>query len=462
MEQTLGTAERPVRVAIIGAGPSAFYAAEALLQQKEVVVSVDMFDRKPTPFGLVRDGVAPDHQKIKSVTRVYDKTAAHPQFRFFGHVTFGQDITHEEIHTYYDQVIYAVGAQSDRKMGIPGEDFEGSYPATEFVAWYNGHPHYNHLDFDLSQENVAVIGQGNVAIDVTRILSKSPEELAITDIADHALEKLRNSKVKTIYVIGRRGPAQAAFTNVELKELGELQVTDLVIDPAELELDPASEASLASNRVAAKNVDIMRHNAAEAKSGKPRKIMIRFLRSPVELIGENGKVTAIKLQKNVLQGEGGDIRAVGVEEYETLPVGLVFRSIGYRGVPLPNVPFDERKGTIPNKLGRVTTTAGEHVLGEYVVGWAKRGPSGIIGTNKPDSLETVKQMVADVTSGLINSATKRDPAAIDALLQERGVRYVTFTDWQKLDGIETQRGQAQGRPRIKFTNIEEMLRACDK
>jgi ferredoxin--NADP+ reductase len=460
VEQSLGSAERPVRVAIIGAGPSAFYAAEGLLQNKTLNISVDMYDRKPTPFGLVRDGVAPDHQKIKSVTRVYDKTAAHPRFRFFGNVTFGRDLSLDDLKSYYDQIIFAVGAQSDRRMGVPGEDLEGSYPATVFVAWYNGHIDYSHLDFDLSQESVAIIGQGNVAIDVTRILAKSPEELAITDIADHALERLRSSKVKTIYVIGRRGPAQAAFTNVELRELGELDVTELIVDPAELELDPASEASLANDRVASKNLETLRENAAKERTNKERQIVIRFLRSPVEVIGESGKVTGIKLQKNVLkQNEDGSIAAVGTDEYETLPVGLIFRSIGYKGAPLEGVPYDDRKGTIPNTLGRIINE-GEPVVGQYVVGWAKRGPSGIIGTNKPDSLETVKQMVADIEAGVIAPASA-DADQIEALLQERNVRYVTFSDWKRLDETETSRGLPQGRPRVKFTKVKDMLDHLD-
>jgi NADPH-dependent glutamate synthase beta chain and related oxidoreductases len=460
VEQTLGSAERPVRVAIIGAGPSAFYAADGLLQNKTVHFAVDMFDRKPTPFGLVRDGVAPDHQKIKSVTRVYDKTASHPRYRFFGNVTFGRDITLDDLKKYYDQIIFAVGAQSDRRMGVPGEDLEGSYPATVFVAWYNGHIDYSHLDFDLSQESVAIIGQGNVAIDVTRILAKSPEELAVTDIADHALERLRHSKIKKIYVIGRRGPAQAAFTNVELRELGELDVAELIVNPAELELDPASEASLANDRVAAKNVEILRENATKERANKERQIEIRFLRSPVEVIGENGKVTAIKLQKNILQQkEDGSIVAVGTDEYEILPVGLVFRSIGYKGAPLEGVPYDDRKGTIPNTLGRIINN-GEPVVGQYVVGWAKRGPSGIIGTNKPDSLETVKQMVADLEAGVITPASA-DACQIEELLKERNVRYVSFAEWKRLDEVETSRGQAQGRPRVKFTKVKDMLDHLD-
>ena len=458
MEET-----RPLRVAIIGAGPAAFYAADALLQNRAAPVSVDMYDRKPTPFGLVRDGVAPDHQKIKSVTRIYDKIASMPTFRFFGNVHFGTDLGHDDIRAHYDAVIYAVGAQSDRRMGIPGEDLHGSYPATIFVGWYNGHPDYPDLEFDLSQENVAIIGQGNVAIDVARILAKTPAELADTDIADHALEMLRDSKVKNIYVIGRRGPAQAAFSNPEIKELGELADAELVVDPAELELDPLSQATLSGDKTATRNLETLRQHAHPPSGAKTRRIYVRFLLSPAELIGEDGRVTAIKLQRNRLEDDGrGGVKAVGTGEYETLPAGLVFRSIGYKGVALPGVPHDERSGTIPNDRGRVLDPAtGQPLTGEYVVGWAKRGPSGIIGTNKPDSVETVKMLLEDAPMLLRAHPDRAAPEEIEALLRERCPRFVTYGDWGLLDKIETTRGMEQGRPRVKFTNVGHMLDAIE-
>jgi ferredoxin--NADP+ reductase len=454
---------RPLRVAIIGAGPAAFYAADALLQNGATTVSVDMFDRKLTPFGLVRDGVAPDHQKIKSVTRIYDKIASLPNYRFFGNVHFGNDICHDDIRAYYDAVIYAVGAQSDRRMGVPGEDLHGSYPATIFVGWYNGHPDYPELEFDLSQENVAIIGQGNVAIDVARILAKTPEELATTDIADHALEKLRQSKVKNIYVIGRRGPAQAAFTNPEIKELGELDGAELVVDPAELELDPLSQAALPGDKTAVRNLETLRRHAHPPTGDKPRRIYVRFLLSPAELLGEDGRVVAIKLQRNRLEDDGrGGVRAVGTGEYETLPAGLVFRSIGYKGVALPGVPHDERSGTIPNERGRVLDPAtGGPLAGEYVVGWAKRGPSGIIGTNKPDSVETVKMLLEDAPNLARADDERAAPEAIEALLRARCPRFVSYGDWGLLDKIETRKGMQQGRPRVKFTNVGHMLDAIE-
>jgi ferredoxin--NADP+ reductase len=392
----LGTSENPLRVAIIGSGPSGFYAAEYLQKQKDLVVEIDMYDRLPTPFGLVRGGVAPDHLKIKSVTRVYDKIASKDNFRFFGNVEFGKHITRADLQKHYHAVVYAVGSSSDKKLGIPGEDLQGSWPATEFVGWYNGHPDYRHFEFDLENvKRVAVIGIGNVAMDVTRILARSQEELQDTDIADYALEKLKDSAVEEIYVFGRRGPAQAAFTNKEIKELGEMQEADIVVAPEELELDEHSLAYLASPEVDkkdTKNVEILREFTTRDSTGKPKRIIMRFLASPIELIGEE-HVEAIKIVKNELYvNERGTIRPRATENTETIPVDLVFRSVGYRGVPLPDVPFYDRWGTIPNEKGRILTEheTGEQVIGDYVAGWIKRGPSGIIGTNRPDSVETVE------------------------------------------------------------------------
>ncbi len=378
----------PLRIAIIGSGPSGFYAAEHLQKQTDLDVSIDMFDRLPTPYGLVRGGVAPDHPKIKSVTKVYDRIAQKPSFHFYGNVEFGSDITLDDLKQYYHAVIFAVGAQSDRHLNIPGENLPGSHPATEFVAWYNAHPDFRDFKFDLTQESVAVIGVGNVAMDVVRILSRTPEELYETDIADYALEELRHSHVKTVYVLGRRGPVQAAFTNPEIKELGEMADADIVVSPEEVELDDLSKAFLESpkaDRTAIRNVEILKNYAAQPSQGKSRKIVMRFLVSPVEIIGTD-KVEAIKIVKNELyENDRGVLRPRPTDQYETIPVGLVFRSVGYHGTPLPDVPFYEKWGTIPNEKGRVQTTLdGEQVPGLYAVGWIKRGPSGIIGTNKPE------------------------------------------------------------------------------
>jgi ferredoxin/flavodoxin---NADP+ reductase len=456
MNQSIGTGTRPLRVAIIGAGPSAFYAADALFKQRNLACRIDMFNRLPTPFGLVRDGVAPDHDSIKAVTRMYDRIASNPSFRYFGNVTFGVDVTHDDLRPLYDQIIYAVGAQSDRKMGVPGEELAGSEPATAFVGWYNGHPDCAELPFDLSQERVAIVGNGNVAMDVARILVRSTEELASTDIADHALRRLRESKVREVIVLGRRGPAQASFTHPELKELEELADVDLVVKPEEVAPHEADEAALADKTVA-KNVASLRRRAEETEHTRSRRITMRFLVSPVEILGEDGRVKAIKIEKNKLvTGSDGTVRAQGTGEFEVLPVGMVFRSIGYRGVALPGVPFDERSGTIPNEAGRVTLE-GERITGEYVVGWAKRGPTGVIGTNKPDSAATVASMMEDIPLLPLGEDEARDPRAIERLLESRGCDYVTYDEWGLLDRAEIDRGAPQSRPRVKFIKVEEML-----
>lgn len=451
----------PLRVAIIGSGPSGFYAAEALQKQKDLTVEIDMFDRLPTPFGLVRGGVAPDHQKIKSVTKVYDKIAANANFRFYGNVEFGHHLTIDDLRNHYHAIIFATGAQTDKRLEIPGEDLAGSHPATEFVAWYNAHPDFRDYEFDLSAEAVAVIGVGNVAMDVTRILARTQHELNSTDIADYAQEALKHSRIKTIYVLGRRGPAQAAFTNPEIKELGEMEGADIIVAADEVVIDPYSMDYLQNeaDTAAQKNVDILTTYSLRTPEGKPKQIIMRFLVSPVEIIGTE-KVEAIKIVKNELyKTERGEVRPRATDQYETLPVGLVFRSVGYQGVPLPGVPFYEKWGIIPNDKGRVLTEhgGGERVTGEYVVGWIKRGPSGIIGTNKPDSVETVNMLLEDLQAGALNMPNMPERAALEALLVERQPEYVSFSGWQAIDAAETARGAEQGRPRVKFSRVEEML-----
>lgn len=459
MEQRLGTEARPLRVVIVGAGPAGFYTAEALLKQRDLVCRIDFINRFPTPFGLVREGVAPDHQSIKSVTRIYDRIASDPRVRYFGNVTFGVDLCHEDLKPLYDQIVYAVGAQSDRRMGIPGEDLKGSFPATAFVGWYNGHPDYRDLDFDLSQERVIVVGNGNVAMDVTRILATDPDELAKTDIADYALAKLRESKVREVVMLGRRGPAQAAFTNAELKEFGELPGVKVIVAPADLELDASSAASLADDKIATKNVEILQDYAGRTGWTGDRAIRMRFLVSPVEIIGEDGHVAAVRIERNrLVMDDNGGLRAKGTGAFETIRAGMVLRSVGYRGVPLPGVPFDEASYTITNIAGRVVhSTSGDAISGEYAVGWAKRGPSGVIGTNKPDAVSTVAAMIEDLPALPGIPDENRDPDKIVELLKQRKPDYVTFQEWKVLDAFETARGAEQGRPRVKVTSVPEML-----
>jgi ferredoxin/flavodoxin---NADP+ reductase len=443
----------PLRVLVVGAGPSGFYTAESLLKDLQDV-SVDLIDRLPTPYGLVRYGVAPDHQKIKSVTKMYEKTSQDPRLRFLGNVNFGSDLTHTEAKKHYHAIVYTVGASADRNLGIPGENLLGSMSATEFVAWYNGHPDYCERIQNLNAQHVAVVGVGNVAVDVTRILAKSVDELKTTDIADHALEVLKDSKVTDIYMLGRRGPAQAKFTTKELRELGELHNADIIVNAGEVEVDAKSLESIKDDPGMKKNVEILQEFAKKPLEGKPRRVHLRFLVSPIELLGETS-VTQMRLEKNRLDE---NLNAVGTGEFETLPIEMVFRSVGYKGVALPDVPFDAKRGVIPNNAGRVLDApAGNPVPGEYVAGWIKRGPSGVVGTNKADAHDTIKILVAEQANLPKIDAENAKPEAVDKLLESKGVRFISFKHWQALDAHELQLGVAQGRPRVKVTNIAKML-----
>jgi ferredoxin/flavodoxin---NADP+ reductase len=464
------TDDTPIRIAVIGSGPAGFYAAGHLLKDSTERIEVDMIERLPTPWGLVRSGVAPDHPKIKSVTRIYEKTAAHPRFRYFGNVTFGEHISREELLAAYHAVVYATGSPSDRPLGIPGEELPGSHAATEFVGWYNGHPDHTDLEVDLlSAERAVVIGNGNVALDVARMLVLAPSELAPTDTADHALEVLADSAVREVVVVGRRGPAQAAFTNPELLELGELTDADVHVDSAELERalavhDAAAEEDVTSRR----NVEILRGYSERKPHGHDKRIVLRFLLSPTELVADdNGHLAKVQLVRNELvAGDDGRLRAHATEHTETITAGLAFRAIGYRGLPLPGVPFDERGAVILNEGGRVLDPdSREPLRGEYVVGWIKRGPSGVIGTNKKDAQETVDAMLADLALSNGAAPTRHvpeepDAASIERLLNERQPDVVTYSGWESIDRHERALGEAVGRPRVKLTRIEEMLRVA--
>jgi ferredoxin--NADP+ reductase len=456
----IGTEETPLRVAIVGAGPSGFYAAEHILKDGDLHAQVDLFDRLPTPFGLVRGGVAPDHPKIKSVIRVYEKTAAREGFRFFGNVKVGHDIEVEDLERLYHAIVFTVGCETDRQLGIPGEELAGSHAATAFVGWYNAHPDYADDEFDLACERAVVIGNGNVAMDVARMLALTDHELRQTDTADHAIEQLDRSQIREIVVLGRRGPVQAAFTNPEIRELGEMEDADVIVDPADVELDAASAAYLESDeadKTTRVNVETLREFSQRTPEGKQKRIVLRFLASPVEIQGD-GKVEKIVVGRNELVEEGGSLRARDSGEREELECGLILRSVGYTGIPIEGVPFDEKRGLILNEGGRVLDShdAGQKV-GHYTAGWIKRGPSGVIGTNKKDALETVQHLLADVESQALLGPENPDPAAVEALLAERNVRYVSFEDWQAIDQAEVGRGEPHGRPRVKFVRVEEML-----
>jgi ferredoxin--NADP+ reductase len=451
---------RPLRVAVVGSGPAAFYAAGHLLASEGPPAEVDMIERLPTPWGLVRLGVAPDHPNLKTVSRAFEKIAARPGFRFLGNVEVGRDLSHEELAAGYDAVLYAVGSQTDRRLGIPGEDLPGSWAATELVAWYNGHPDFQRLSFDLANvERAVVVGNGNVALDVARMLALTREELAPTDATDQAIEAILASGIREIVVLGRRGPVQAAWTSTELGEMGELAGADIVVDPDELVLEPASEAELAaSSNLVQRNVEILRGFAAREPEGKPRSVRLRFRVSPVAILGRE-KVEGVEILRNVLEADaGGRVRAVATDEREVIPCGIVFRSVGYRGVSLPGVPFDERSGTIPNAAGRVLDESGEPIPGLYAAGWIKRGPTGVIGTNKKDAVESVDLLLEDARAALLP-----EPAAgptLDELLAERGVDVVMYAGWEAIDTLERSRGEEHGRPRVKLCTWDELLAAA--
>jgi ferredoxin/flavodoxin---NADP+ reductase len=448
---------RTLRAAVVGSGPAAFYATGALLASEDPPVEVDMIERLPTPWGLVRLGVAPDHPQLKTVSRAFEKIAARPGFRFLGNVEVGRDVTHEELRDLYDAVIYAVGSQTDRRLGIPGEDLPGSWAATELVAWYNGHPDFQDLQFDLSGERAIVIGNGNVALDVARMLALTREELSPTDTTDAAIEAIVSSGIREIVVLGRRGPVQAAWTSTELGEMGDLAGADVLLDPAELELDPASEAELeAGSNIVQRNFEILREFATHEPTGKPCVVRLRFRVSPVALLGEE-RVEAVEIVRNRLEpDERGRVRAVTTGEREVIPCGVVFRSVGYHGVGVPGAPFDERAGTMPNAGGRVLGDDGTPIPGLYCAGWIKRGPTGVIGTNKKDATETVELLLEDARAGQL---PERSGATIDDLLSERGVEVVMYAGWEAIDVTEKARGEPQGRPRVKLSTWEELLSA---
>jgi ferredoxin/flavodoxin---NADP+ reductase len=454
--------DSPLRVAIIGAGPSGFYAAGQLLAVAEPQFAVDLYDRLPTPYGLVRSGVAPDHPKIKSVTRAYDKTTEHERFRFFGHVELGGDISRAQLLEHYHVLLYTLGTSIDKRLGIPGEDLRGSHAATEFVAWYNGHPDHCGLEVDLQAKQAVVVGAGNVAIDVARMLALAPAELEITDTADHAMDVLRASGIEEITILARRGPLQAAWTNPELLEMGELERADLEVVRGELD-DLSAVALQEADKTRRRNVEIMRDYAARPNTGKPITVHFRFLASPVELLGdENGHVRAVRIENNaIVARDDGSLAARGTGTFEEIPAQLVFRSIGYTGQPVGDVQFDERRGLIRNDGGRVTDAEGRQQTGEYASGWIKRGPSGVIGTNKKDSQDTVAKILEDAAAGRLNQPVSDD---IEGMIETHCEHAVTWEGWQAINAIETAAGEASapGRPRVKLTEWAALREAAQQ
>ncbi len=451
----VGSAGRPLRVAVVGAGPAGFYTLGHLFRCPDLHLEVDLFERLPAPFGLVRYGVAPDHPKDKSVARVFERIAGDARLRFFGNVEYGRDLVLDDLQAHYHQVVFATGAQQERALDVPGESLTGSHSAAAFVAWYNGHPDYAQCRFDLGVRDVAVVGAGNVALDVARLLCRTPAELEQTDIAAHALEALRQSRVRNVYLLARRGPAQAAFTPREIRELGELPGAQVSALREDLLLDPAVPGDADSD--AARNVACVQGYANAAPRGDGRRVTLRFFVSPTALLGSAGKVTGVRLARNAPRvNPDGSVQVTSTDAQETLPAGLVFRAVGYRGEPLAGVPFDRQRGTIENQRGRVTD-AGKVLAGLYTAGWIKRGPSGVIGTNKTCARDTVECMLEDLSLARHLQPASPDPRAMDDLIAARVAGVVRYSDWRAIDAAEVRAGEAVGRPRVKFTDVAAML-----
>jgi len=448
MSGTSGTARR---AAIVGSGPAGFYAADSLLKAG---LTVDLYERLPAPFGLVRYGVAPDHQTIKRVTAAFERTAKLPGFRLRAHVEVGRDLALEELRRAYHAVVLAYGASSDRRLGVPGEDLRGSHAATAFVAWYNGHPEHAGDHYDLDSERAVVVGVGNVALDVARVLVRPAVELAGTDISEAALAALRESRIREVVLLGRRGPSEAAFDQGELADIVALPGVEVVVEGA-VNFDVPDGAEPAVR----KNVEYLATLPRVPSATAERRIRLRFLASPVELLAAGERVRALIYEENELVHSEGRSSARGTGRKHELVTGLVVRSIGYQGLPLPGAPFDAKRGIVPNVLGRVLTPDATPVPGLYVTGWIRRGPTGLIGTNKACAKETVEQVLADLE---LLPAPTHEPAALDALLAERGVRVIDYAGWRAIDAEETTRGQAHGKVRDKFTRVEDMLAAAAK
>ena len=450
---------RPYYVAIIGSGPSGYFAAASLLKFGDSPdgpdIHVDMLEMLPTPWGLVRSGVAPDHPKIKSISAQFEKTASDPRFRFFGNVAVGEHVQADELTERYDAVIYAVGAQTDKPLNIPGEDLPGSIAAVQLVGWYNAHPHFQKMSPDLSSGRAVVVGNGNVALDVARILVSDPDELRTTDIADHALELLDPRGVEEVVIIGRRGPLQATFTTLELRELGDLkglEDVDVIVDPADL-ADISDEDAEAAGKTARQNIKVLRGYAGQERHPGNRRIVFKFCTSPIEIRGEDWVEEIVLGRYELVSDESGRVVAKDTGARVMLRVQLVVRAVGYRGVPTPGLPFDERTGTIPHTEGRV-----EGSRNEYVVGWFKRGPSGEIGSNKKDSQHTVDTLVADLARSEHADFGPDHAQELMKWLLSRQPHLVTDEHWQLIDRHERTSGEPHGRPRVKLASVADLLR----
>ncbi|KQB86142.1 FAD-dependent oxidoreductase [Corynebacterium lowii] len=447
---------RPLRVAVVGAGPAGIYASD-LLVKSDQEVQVDLYERMPAPFGLIRYGVAPDHPRIKGIVKSLHNVLDKPEIRLLGNIDVGKDVTVEELQSFYDAVVFSTGATGDRDLPIPGSDLPESYGAGEFVGFYDGNPDFTR-DWNLSAESVAVVGVGNVGLDIARVLAKTGDELHVTEIPDNVYEGLAANAAKEVHIFGRRGPAQAKFTPMELKELDHSPTIEVVVNPEDIDYDAASEEA----RRASKSVDLvcqtLEQYAMRDPKGAPHKLFIHFFESPVEIIGEDGHVAAIKTERTELDGNGG-VRGTG--KFTTWPVQAVYRAVGYRSDEVVGVPFDAAKAVIPNDGGHVLDAAeGEIVPGLYATGWIKRGPVGLIGNTKSDAKETIEMLLADYTAGNLTAPAEEKATADAALafLEGKGIAVTTWEGWHRLDEAERALGEPEGRERKKIVEWEDMVR----
>ena len=449
---------RPLRVAVVGAGPAGIYASDLLVKSGEDV-TVDLFERMPAPFGLIRYGVAPDHPRIKGIVKSLHAVLDKPEIRLLGNIEIGRDLTVDEMRDYYDAIVFSTGATGDRDLRIPGSELDGSFGAGEFVGFYDGNPLFKR-DWDLSAESVAVVGVGNVGLDVARILAKTGDELHVTEIPDNVYETLRTNKAREVHVFGRRGPAQAKFTPLELKELDHSPTIEVVVNPEDIDYDAVSESSRRESKIVDQVCSIIENYAIRDPKGAPHKLFIHFFESPVEILGEDGKVSGIRTERMELDGNGG-VRGTG--EFTDWPVGAVYRAVGYRSDALPGIPFDDRKAVIPNAGGRVLDGAEEgadHITGLYTTGWVKRGPVGLIGNTKGDANETVANLLEDYDAGNTFAPSKPGEDEALAFLESKGVPFVTWDGWYSLDAAERKLGEAEGRERKKIVEWDEMVEAA--
>ncbi|MEZ7236775.1 FAD-dependent oxidoreductase [Rhodococcus sp. GXMU-t2271] len=452
---------RPLRVAIVGAGPAGIYAADALMKS-DTEVSIDLFERMPAPFGLIRYGVAPDHPRIKGIITALHKVLDKPQVRLLGNLDYGTDITLEDLRRFYDAVIFSTGANADRALNIPGIDLDGSYGAADFVSWYDGHPDVPR-SWPLEAEKVAVLGVGNVALDIARVLAKTGDELLPTEIPANVYEGLKNNKAVEVHVFGRRGPAQAKFTPLELRELDHSPTIEVIVDPEDIDYDEGSEAARRNSKQVDMVANTLQDWAIRDVGDRPHKLFLHFFESPAEILGEDGKVVGLRTERTELDGTG-NVRGTG--RFRDWEVQAVYRAVGYLSQNIAKLPFDEQAGTVPNEAGRVV--ADESAEGPerflpatYVTGWIKRGPVGLIGHTKGDANETVANLLADRAHGLLNTPEDPSEDAIVAFLEDKQLPYTTWQGWCRLDAHERSLGEAEGRERVKVVEREDMFRASE-